>query len=184
MMYDLPKKLEVGGAEYEIRSDYRAILDICAALSDPDLSQQDKAAAVLDIFYPTLPEMPPENYEEAIRQCFRFINCGEEEQSKKSPKLVDWNQDFKYIAAPINRVTGQEIRAVSYMHWWTFVSAYYEIGGDCLFSQIVRIRDKLIRGKKLDKGEREWYNKNRPLVDFKKTYSEAENEMLKQFGIK
>ena len=184
MMYDLPTSLEIGGAKYEIRSDYRAVLDICTALSDPDLSSQDKAAVVLDIFYPDFVEMPPEAYDESIKQCFWFINCGDEAQNQKAPKLMDWEQDWSKIVAPINRVCGEEIRSVKYMHWWTFIGYYYEIGGDCLFSQIVRIREKLARGKKLDKGEREWYSKNRNLVDFKKTYSETENEMLKQFGIK
>jgi len=184
MMYDLPTSVEVGDAEYEIRSDYRAVLDICTALSDPDLSPQDRALIVLDIFYPALSEMPSADYDEAIKKCFWFINCGDEEPNQKSLKLMDWEQDWPRIVAPINRVCGQEIRAVPYMHWWTFIGYYYEIGGDCLFSQIVSIRDKLARGKKLDKGEREWYNKNRSLVDFKKTYSEAENEVLKQLGIK
>jgi len=186
MIYDLPTSVDIGGKEYEIRSDYRAVLDICTALTDVNLSPQDKAIVVLDIFYPGFAEMPPEHYEEAIRKCFWFINCGDEieGQNRKAPKLMDWEQDWKYIVASINRIIGQEIRSIPYMHWWTFISAYYEIGGDCLFAQIVRIREKLLKGKKLDKAEREWYNKNRHLVDFKTTYSEAEKELLKQLGIK
>ena len=34
----LPTRMEVGGVEYEIETDYRAILDICAAISDPELT--------------------------------------------------------------------------------------------------------------------------------------------------
>ena len=49
MMYALPTSLEVRGTEYEIRSDYRAALDICAALSDPELDNQEKALAALII---------------------------------------------------------------------------------------------------------------------------------------
>lgn len=184
MIYDLPKSVEIGGAEYEIRSDYRAVLDICTALSDLNLTPQEKAIVILDIFYPSFAEMPPELYDEAIGQCFWFINCGDETQNRKAPKLMDWEQDWKYIVSPVNRVCGQEIRSAAYMHWWTFIGAYYEIGGDCLFSQIVRIRDKLAKNQKLDKGEREWYNKNRNIVDFKNTYTESENELLKQFGLK
>ena len=179
MIYDLPTTLTVHGTEYEIRSDYRAVLDICAALSDTELSDDDKALVCLDILYPAFDEMPPEHYEEAIKQCFWFINCGEKESQQKAPKLVDWEQDFQYIVAPINRVVGQEIRAVEYLHWWTFVSYYYEIGGDCMFAQIVRIRDKLASGKSLDKSEREWYRRNRSLVDFKQNYTDAEKEILK-----
>lgn len=183
MMYDLPTSVEIEGAAYEVRSDYRAALDICAALSDPSLSDGDRALVVLDIFYPGFADMPPEHYQEAIRQCFWFINCGSEEENRqKAPRLVDWEQDFPYIVAPVNRVCGQEIRAVPYMHWWTFVSYYYEIGGDCTFAQIVHIRDKLARGKTLDKSERVWYRQNRRLVDFKTTYTDAEEQLLKDWA--
>lgn len=183
MMYDLPTSVEVCGCVYEIRSDYRAALDICAALSDPALSDGERGLAVLDIFYPDFEQMPPEQYQDAIRACFRFLNCGnEEEHARRSPRLVDWEQDFPYLVAPVNRVCGQEIRAVPYMHWWTFLSYYYEIGGDCTFAQIVRIRDKLARGKALDKSERAWYRQNRHLVDFRTQYTDAEEQLLREWS--
>lgn len=174
----LPVQVEVGGVEYGIRSDYRAILDICAALSDPELTGREQSAAVLEIFYPDIEAIPPGHYQEALRQCLWFINGGiEENPERKSPRLVDWEQDFPHIAAPINRVTGREIRAVEYIHWWTFLAAYYEIG-DCTFAQVVRIRDHKARGKALDKTDQEWYNRNRQLVDFKRKYTEQENAVL------
>lgn len=177
----LPVRVEVGGAEYEIESDYRSVLDICAAISDPELDGQDKSFVSLYIFYPDLEAMPPEHYEEALQKCMWFINGGTDEQPVKSPRLVDWEQDFPYIIAPINRVTGKEIRALEYMHWWTFLAAYREIG-DCAFAQIVRVRDFLARGKRLDKQDQEWYRRNRHLVDFKRKYTEAEDAEAKKWG--
>lgn len=132
------------------------------------------------MFYPAFLEMPQEHYETALRQCFWFINCGEENQNRKAPTLMNWEQDFKYIVSPINRVVGLEVRSVDYLHWWSFISAYYEIG-DCFFAQIVRIRDKRAKGKKLTKEEREFYRKNQQSIDLKTTYSDAENELLKQW---
>lgn len=182
MIFDLPTSVTVCGTDYQIRSDYRAVLDICIALSDPDLSDQEKAIVMLDVFYPAFSEMPQEHFEEAVKKCVWFIDCGEDDVTKQSgAKLVDWEQDFKYIVAPINRVIGAEIRSMEYLHWWTFISAYYEIG-DCTFAQIVHIRDMLSRGKPLDKTDREWYEKNRHLVDLKTTYTEAENDLLKLWG--
>lgn len=176
----LPTSLTIGGAEYEIRSDYRAALDILAALSDPELSREDKVLVALTILYPGFEDMPPEHYQEAVEKCYWFIDCGSTETAdRKQPRLVDWEQDFQYIVAPINRVTGREIRSVEYMHWWTFIAAYYEIG-DCTFAQIVRIRNLKAKGKKLDKQDQEWYRQNRHLVDFKTPYTETEQDMLKQ----
>lgn len=79
---------------------------------------------------------------------FWFINGGEyeDQMEKKPPRLMDWEQDFQYIIAPVNHVIGREIRADAYLHWWTFLSAYMEIG-ECTFAQIVRIRDAKSRGK-------------------------------------
>ena len=183
MMYELPKSLEVCGVNYEIRSDYRAVLDICTALSDVELSDQEKGVIALLIFYPDFDTMPQDHYKEALERCFWFINCGsEEEQTRKAPKLMDWEQDFQYIVAPVNRVMGVEIRAMDYLHWWSFISAYYEIG-DCTFAMIVRIRDKKARNKPLDKQETEWYRKNRQMVDLKQTFSEAEKDVMAVWGV-
>lgn len=177
----LPTSLEVCGVKCDIRSDYRVVLDILTALKDPDLDDQDKSVVLLDSFYPGFGEMPQEHYDEAIKQCLWFINGGEDCQGQKTLPLVDWEQDFKLIVAPINRVTGREIRSVEYMHWWTFISAYMEIG-DCLFAQVIRIREKKKNGKPLDKSDREFYRKNQNLVDIKIAYTKAEQDALKQWG--
>lgn len=179
--YDLPTSLEINGAEYEIRSDYRAVLDIMAALSDKEIDDFDRAEAVFTIFYPGFEDMPQSDYEEATRQCFWFIRGGEEEPKRPSPKLVSWEQDFRYIVSPVNKVIGRDIRSMDYLHWWTFLAAYMEIG-DCLFSQIVNIRNKQAIGRPLDKSEREFYKKNRDIVDIKRSYTEAEDEFFKKFG--
>lgn len=187
MSYALPKSVVIGGRVFPIRYDYRVILDIFEAMNDPELTDQERALAVLQMFYMDFDAI--EDYEAAIRECFWFINGGKyEESSRKKPRLVAWGQDFPYIAAPINRVLGYEIRAVEYdpetntggLHWWTFLSAYMEIG-DCLFAQVVGIRSKKARGQKLDASEREFYRRNRDLVDIKARYTEAEEDLLKQW---
>ena len=117
--YELPTSVMVDGEEFQIRTDYRAILDIIIALSDPDLTDNDRAAVALCIFYE---DALPGNIEEALNRCFWFISGGEEKRDEKpTPRLVDWEKDFRWIAAPINHMFGQDIRAVK-MHWWTFLS--------------------------------------------------------------
>ncbi|MBO4939240.1 MAG: hypothetical protein J6C98_09650 [Oscillospiraceae bacterium] len=191
MNYGLPTKLEIRGTEWAIRYDFRCVLEICAAMEDPELDKQDKAFVAMTILYPDFPEIPAADYEEALKQCFRFIDGGEDHMGQKGPKLVSWEQDIRHIIAPVNRVLGQEVRSIPYdpdentggLHWWTFLSAYMEIG-DCVFAQIVRIRNLLAKGKPLDKADREWYRQNRHLVDIRQTFSEVEDDLLKQWGAK
>ena len=191
MIYELPTTVDIGGITYEIRTDFRAVLDILVALTDPELSDSDKAETILDIFYfhPTFADMPEDDYDEGVRKFIWFINLGNEErEEKKTPKLMDWEQDFQIIVAPVNRVFGKDIRSIPYdketnaggLHWWTFMSAYQEIG-DCLFAQVVGIRKKLMTGKPLDKSEKEFYRNNRHLVEFKRKYTAQEDDVLSQW---
>ena len=46
-----------------------------------------------------------------------------------------------------------------YIHWWTFMGYYMSIG-ECLYSTILSIRDKILNGKKLEKYEREFKLRN------------------------
>ena len=79
------------------------------------------------------------------------------------------------MVADVNKVAGQEIRAMPFLHWWTFLSYFHTIGQGQL-STIVGIRDKLRRGKKLESWEKEYYRENRDKVELKKRYSLAELE--------
>lgn len=178
MMYELPMSLEVDGTLHPIRTDYRAALDICAALSDEELTSNEKAYALLFILYEDLGGIT--NFDEAIKKALWFISCGDESTpQRKAPKLMDWEQDFPYIVAPINRIAGCEIRSLSYMHWWTFISYYYEIG-ECSFSNIISIRSKKTKGKKLEKWEQEFYRENRRMIDFQSGgITDADRALLK-----
>ena len=179
MNFYLPTKVNISGNEEPVRTDFRVILEILTMLKDPELSNSEKAYALLYMFYENPEEIT--DYEEAIKACFEFIDGNGSEKKKSGPQLVDWEQDFDYIVAPVNRVLGKEIRSEQDLHWWTFLSAYMEIGPDCLFSQIVNIRDKKARGKKLEKQESEWYRRNREIVDIKHKYTDAEDELIKQW---
>lgn len=185
MGYGLPKSVTIGEEEFSIRYDFRVILDIFEAMNDASLSNEDRALAVLQMFYIDFERLT--DYEAAMQEFFKFINGGRiEEASQKAMQLVSWDQDFSYIIAPINRVLGYEARAVDYdieqntggVHWWTFLAAYLEIG-DCFFAQIVGIRSKKARGKKLDKSEQEFYKRNLDAVDIKRKYTEAEDDIVK-----
>lgn len=180
--YGLPTSVEIGGTEFRIRSDYRVILDICTALDDAELTGTEKGVVALNIFYVDFEKIPECMYQEAIQKCLWFIGCGDDSPHKKAPKLVDWEKDYSYIISPINKVAGKEIRELEYLHWWTFIGYYYEIG-DCIFAQIVRTRDMLAKGKKMDKADREWYERNRDLVHIEKKYTGAEKDTLAAWGV-
>ena len=82
------------------------------------------------------------------------------------------------MVAPINHILGFECRSAEYLHWHTFLSAYMEIPPESVFARVLRIREKLRTGKKLEKYERTWYSKNRDLVHLRPKFSKAEEELI------
>lgn len=178
MTYDLPLTFEIDGADFEIRTDYRVILGLLEILNDPEFTNEEKATAMIETLIVDWENV--RDYKQALEKCRWFIDMGQS-NGKKSARLVDWEKDFPYIVAPINRVLGYECRAVPMLHWWTFLSAYMEIGGECTFAQIVNIRSKLNKGKKLEKHEREWLRQNREIVNLPQKYTAEDDEILKHW---
>lgn len=185
--WELPTYLTVGGENWNIRSDFRAVLDILKYFNDPEYDQDEKWAICLDILYEDFANMPYQLHNEAAERAIEFIDMGMKDDGKQKPHTMDWEQDAEVIIPAVNRVTGKEIRALEYMHWWTFLGAYMEIG-ECLFSSILNIRIKKSKGKKLEKYEQEFYRDNKKLIDLqvkKAERSEEEKEALRAlFGFK
>ena len=170
-MIGLPMSLNVAGEEYPIRTDYRVILTIFAAFNDPNLNDPEKFTVCLNCLYKVIPA----NYEEAMKQAMWFIDGAELPGSGPSVRLMDWEQDEGMIFAAVNRVAGKEIRAVEYLHWWTFLGLFYEIG-EGRFATVVGIRSKMAKGKTLTKEERELLRDNGDTIKLKTRYSDEELE--------
>ena len=184
--WEFPTSLNIGGVDYEIRTDYRAVLDLLTALNDPELTDEDQSITaymqsqvILQIMFPKCDEIPAEHIQEALDKVAEFIDMCISDDSKK-PKTMDWEQDAHIPA--VNKVLNTEIRAVQYMHWWTFLGAYMEIG-ESLFSNVLHIRQKIAKNKKLEKWEQEFYKENKSLIDFKNTdqRSDEEKEALREY---
>ena len=175
-MFSLPITVEIDGRSYPVRTDYRVILEILVMLDDPDLTDGDKTEALIRMFYVNQPKNPT-----AALQAFAdFVDPRhiDKTSAKHGPRLISWSQDFDLMVAPINHILGCEVRALDHLHWHTFLSAYLEIPPDSVFARVLRIREKLRQGKKLDKTEKQWYRRNMDLVNIHIRYSLEEERLL------
>ena len=173
--YELPTSLNVSGVDFAIRTDYRDILNILISQADPELGPEEKMAVMLQVLYVDCEKLQPEMLKEAVDKAVEFIDCGQEDDGGNHPRLIDWEQDAALIIPAVNRITGKEIRAVPYMHWWSFWAAYMEIG-ECLLSNIIGIRSKKAKGKKLEKYEKDFYRENKKLIDMNARLTEEEKK--------
>lgn len=189
MIGRLPAALTIKGRNYPIRSDYRNILDVFVVFNDPEMSKEEKwFCAVYMIFedFTCADELETacaEGFDiaEAIKQIIWFINCGKESKECKKKPVYDWEQDEQIIFSAVNNVAKTEVRQVEYMHWWTFLSYFNEIG-EGLFSYIVSIRRKRNGEGKLDKAERKFYAENKDMVEIRPRLSKEEQEFERYIG--
>lgn len=172
MLGSLPRTLEVGGKEHDIRTDFRSILRVIAAFNDDDLSDAEKLYVCLKQVYKDFESIPQRDYTEAYEKAVWFINCGEDNKTgRQRAKTVDWERDEGLIFPAINRAAGQEVRLAAYMHWWTFMGYFQSIDRESTYGYVLTLRQKRAKGKKFEKWESEFWNNNREMCDLNMTAS-------------
>jgi hypothetical protein len=198
-MYELPTTLNIGGVDYKIRGDgdYRIVLDTFSILEDIELDKKERLLLALCVFYDDIDSIEDvamfSSIEEAALKMFEFFDAGRpRSQAHSSAKLMDWQDDASMICAAVNKVAGQEIRAVPYLHWWTFIS-YYSSVGESVLATVLSIRDKMSKGKSLDKWENEYRKDNLCVRDyvvtflgipiFRAKFTSTNNQALRQLTI-
>ena len=150
-------------------------------MADPDLSDYEKEEVMVEILYEE--DIPVSGYEEACAKAVKFIDAGMSPDSKPRHRLMDWEQDAPLIIPAVNKIAGQEVRALKYLHWWTFLGFFMEIG-ESQFSQIVSIRQKKAKRVKLEKWEKEYERENHSLIHLKVKETEdarAERESIEKW---
>ena len=167
--YTIPVSVDVRDTTFNIRNkgDYRVILDCFAVLDDSELEQDERLLGCLIIFYDNFIDelnagrITSDDLELLVSEMYKFFNCGNSESSspKHDYKLVDWDGDSQLICSAINKIANTEIRAVPYLHWWTFMG-YYIAVGEGVLSTVIGIRDKIINSKKMAKWENQFVADN------------------------
>lgn len=186
MTWDLPTEVTVDGATYHIHNkcEYRVVLDVIETLNDGDYDEKERMVVALMQFYDELNRhniAECQHIETLAKAMVDIINCGkhDENQHGHHQALMDWNHDLPILAPPINRILGYSVRSKdAYTHWYDFVGAYMEIGGDCVFSNVVSIRNKRAKGKRLDKGELEFFREYHDQIILPSKITKEEKDLL------
>ena len=167
-MYELQTSVQINQASFDIRNkgDFRMVLDCFKALNDDELTQLEKIYICLIIFYEDFNSIEDVDkhldiIEQLESEMFLFFNCGDAnvKSNTNNKKLVDWEKDTNIIIPAINNVAHTEVRALEYLHWWTFIGYYMSIG-ECLFGTVVSLRKKIAENEKLEKYEKKFIQDN------------------------
>ena len=182
-LFRLPKTITVGDVKYTLRTDFEAVRDVLIACNDPELDDEAKSIVMLEILLPEWTNIPPEHLQDALQKLVDFIDCGQKDDGKPHPRVIDWEQDAGIIISAVNNVAHVDIRTLPQVHWWTFMSYFMEIR-ESLLLNVIAVRQKKAKGKKLEKWEQEFYNENRAIIDLKEKETEeirAEKENILKY---
>ena len=167
-MYILPKTITVNDREYAIRNngDFRIVLDCFSVLNDMELEEAERYITCIYIFLTfndieDVLNLPEEDLTPIVEEMFKFFRCGGDDSlvANTNYKTIDWEQDSQLICSAINAVAKTEVRALDYLHWWTFMG-YFSAIGESPLATVVSIRTKMVKGKKLEKYEMEFQRDN------------------------
>lgn len=164
-MYELPIAVNINGIEYPIRKrgDYRMVLDVFSVLEDSSITHSERILCALSLFYEDFDcfddLLKITDLEGLVKEMYSFFNADKPENSGVNRKLLDWNSDSALVVSAINSVANKEIRSEEYIHWWTFTSWYMAIG-ESVLSTVVSIREKILKGTKLEKWETQYKQEN------------------------
>lgn len=189
----LPTTLDICGVDYEIITDFRAILEIFEMFMDEDMDFEDKEVEQLEKWmcciylmfkkYNSIDEVEEdiENgvlpIQETLQKVKWFINAGQEEDTREKLPVYDWESDEQLIFSAVNDVARMETRTSEYIHWWTFLGYFNQIG-EGLFATVIHIRDKINNGKKLEKHEQQFVNEHSNMFVRKEKVSKEKQTIL------
>ena len=181
----LPKQLNVNGTDRAIRSDFRTALLIFQAYSDVELLEDEKPMVMLECLYEDFSSIEEADLQDAAVKAVWFLDGGaildRDSKQQQAKKVMDWEQDEQIIFSTLNKIAGYETRSVEYLHWWTFLGFFNEIG-EGLFSTITSIRTKKNKNKKLEKHEQEFYKENKTLIDIKVKFTAEQQSQIDQLN--
>lgn len=163
------------------------VLGCFDVLNDVELSEQERTIACLVIFYEdftveSVLSLDRDITKSLLDNAFLFFNCGQEHTSGETNyKTIDWEQDSQLISSAVNKVAGKEVRAETYLHWWTFMG-YFNAVGESALATVVGIRSKIAKGNKLEKYEMQ-FRKDNPQYftwDMRTLKQKEDDELLNQ----
>ncbi|MDL2206267.1 bacteriophage Gp15 family protein [Eubacteriales bacterium OttesenSCG-928-N13] len=137
---ELPKTVNVGGQEYDVRWWFRTMIRIETVLHDVELEMSERRAIALALFYPEIPE----DVEEAERQMLDFYASDKPRNEKQQtdvkrhandPPTYSFDYDDEYIYAAFRQQYGINLNTVEALHWFEFRAMLIALD-NCVFNTI------------------------------------------------
>lgn len=160
---------------YALNTDFRIGIMITLASADPNLSERERASAIINLLFKD--EIPPAG---EIFECITwFLNGWQHDHHKKSDgaSVMDFNIDQGRIYSAFISQYQIDLNRED-MHFWRFMYLLTNLE-ECSFTRVVDIRAKKLNGKMPGEERKHYTNMKRVFainVEKEKTEEERQAE--------
>lgn len=175
----LPTKIKLDNRIVDINYDYRTIIRIIQAFEDAELTKEEKLYILIKNLYKS--NIEEDEYEKAIKQGMKFIDCGNtNKKNTSSSRVYSFKKDANYIFTGINQTHNIDLSKEKDLHWWKFYALFMDMKPNCMFGELIYYRSREKDGK-LTNEEMKVYKKLSDIFDLNEIENRECSEQRKQF---
>lgn len=173
-----PEYIEVNSNQYKINTDYKVALSCFRAINDDEISDLERAYAVLVLLLGK--NVKQEDEEEALKKCAIYLRCGKEQNDELEEPDFDFEQDVGYITASFRSDYSIDLTKED-MHWYLYNELIEGLTSNCILSKIRELRNFNTDDIQNEK-EKEKIIKAKERVALKKKITKEEQEEIDEFN--
>ena len=172
-----PEYAEINSERYKINTDYKVALRCFEVVENEDITDTERALAVLYLLFGFIPE---ENADIFLEKASLYLQCGKTtEEVTAENKDMDLIQDESYIVASFMSDYKIDLSKES-MHYWRYVDLIKGLTEHCVLSKVREIRNYDLSDIK-DAKTRNRIIKAKEAVALKTRLTKEEQEALEEF---
>lgn len=177
----LPTTVLIDDIEYEINTDFRVSILFSIAMSDNELSDEEKCETAIRLYY----KVVPHDLQKAIEQILLFYNCNKqannttESSGEIKEKVFDYEIDANYIYSAFLTQYNIDLNSIDYLHWFKFKALFDSLDENLMLCKIIKYRS-IDLNKIKDKEEKNYYKKMKETYAIKEEISQEELEELQE----
>lgn len=135
-----PTKARINGIEYPLKTDYSTGIRCMAVCSDIDISDTERALAIIYLLFGFLPDL--NECEPFLKTAVEFLQCGKKiEKGAKNATDFDYEFDEDYIIASFESDYHINLELEPDMHWWRYCQLLNGLTEHCILNRVREIRN-------------------------------------------
>lgn len=172
-----PEYAEIAGVKYKINTDFREALRCFEVIEDANISDTERAMAVVYILFG---DVPTEHLEDFLRIAGDYLRCGEKENATVPAKRdIDFNEDEKYISASFMSDYQIDLSKAN-MHFWQYINLVQGFTENSLMSRVREVRNYDLEDIK-DPKTKAKMAKAKAAVALPEKFTKAEQDVIAEF---